>query len=29
MKRTKKQKTPAKKAVPKKPAIITQCVVYA
>ena len=29
MKRTKKQKTPAKKAVPKKSAIIAQCVVYA
>jgi hypothetical protein len=29
MKRTKKQKTPAKKPVSKKSAIITQCVVYA
>ncbi len=29
MKRTKKQKTPAKKAVTKKSAIIAQCVVYA
>jgi hypothetical protein len=29
MKRTKKQKTQAKKAAPKKSTIITQCVVYA
>jgi hypothetical protein len=29
MKHTKKRKTPAKKAAPKKSAIITQCVVYA
>lgn len=29
MKRAKKQKTPAKKPVPKKSAIIAQCVVYA
>src|SRR5258705_11311392 len=29
MKRTKKQKTTAKKLAPKKSAIITQCVVYA